>query len=114
MYFRNNKESLLMRNSPTPVNAYQPPNSISNGDVSLKNYPSTMLSSTGLLPTSDYLPFYSNLKNIAIPTTYPNYYPPDMEYNNPYINNSLFKAKNNVPNNIDNFFNQFSNDSLNN
>ena len=114
MYFRDNKESLLMRNSPTPVNAYQPPNSISNGDVSLKNYQSNMLSSTGLLPTSDYLPFYSNLKNIAIPTTYPNYYPPDMEYNNPYINNSLFKAKNNVPNNIDNFFNQFSNDSLNN
>jgi hypothetical protein len=114
MYFRDNKESLLARNSPTPVNAYQPPNSISNGDVSLKNYPSIMLSSTGLLPTSDYLPFVSNLKNIAIPSTYPNYYPPDMEYNNPYINNSLFKAKNNVPNNIDNFFNQFSNDSLNN
>jgi len=114
MYFRDNKEKLLTRNSPTPVNAYQPPNSNTNGDITLKNFPSTMMSSTGFLPTTDYLPFYSNQKDIAIPSTYPNYYPPDMMYNNPYVNNLLHKANNNVTNNIDSFFNQFSKDSIKN
>jgi len=114
MYIRDNKQNLLSRNEPTPVNAYQPPNITTNGEVVLKNLPSTMMSSTGFIPSGDYLEFNANLKNIPIPTTYPNYYPPDMEFNNPYINNSLYKAKQEyvINNNIENSFNQFSRDYL--
>ena len=73
-----------------------------------------MMSSTGFISSGDYLEYNANLKNIAIPTTYPNYYPPDMEFNNPYINNSLYKAKQDyvINNNIESSFNQFSNDYL--
>jgi hypothetical protein len=114
MYFRDNKQNLLERNEPTPVNAYQPPNITTNGEVTLKDFPSTVMSSTGFIPSGDYLEFNTNLKNIAIPTTYPNYYPPDMVYNNPYINNSLYKTTQNyvTNNNIESSFNQFSNDYL--
>ena len=114
MYFRDNKQNLLARNNPTPVNAYQPPNITTSGEVALKNFPSTMMSSTGFISSGDYLPYNANLKNIAIPTTYPNYYPPDMEFNNPYINNSLYKAKKEIVtnSNIENSFNQFSRDKV--
>ena len=114
MYFRDTKQNLLARNNPTPVNAYQPPNSGTSGQVELKNFPSTMMSSTGFLPSTNYLSFNSQIKNIPIPTTYPNYYPPDMMHNNPYINNIQYKTKPNyVKNNtIEKSFNQFSNDKF--
>jgi hypothetical protein len=112
MYFRDTKQNLLARNNPTPVNAYQPPNIGTSGQVELKNYPSTMMSSTGFLPSTNYLSFNSQVKNIAIPTTYPNYNPPDMMHNNPYINNIQYRTKPiYVKNNtIEKSFNQFSND----
>ncbi len=114
MYFRDDKENLLARNPPTPVNAFQPPDQITNGEVELKSMPYTMLTSTGKLPTSDYLPFESRQKIIAIPSTYPNYNPDDMQYNNPFINNTLHKMKPNIVANmdIDSMFNQFSADQI--
>jgi len=114
MNIRDVKESLLSRNSPTPVNAYQPPDPKLYDSMQLKNYPSTMLSSTGFLPTTDYLPFKINLKDIQIPSTYPAFNPGQMVDNNPYINNLLFKAKPDYvyPNVLDNNFNQFSADQI--
>jgi hypothetical protein len=112
MYFRDNKQSLLERLPPTKVNAYQPPNASTNGKVGLKDLPYSMIMGNALKPSTSYLPFVSKNKNIAIPSTYPNYYPPDMEYNNPYINNVLYKEKADIvkSSEIDSFFNQFGND----
>jgi hypothetical protein len=92
MFIRDTKENLLARNSPTQVKAFQPPDPKQYDSMTLKNYPSTMLSTTGFLPSSDYLPFHQNLKNIQIPSTYPAFNPQDMIYDNPYINNILYKA----------------------
>jgi len=112
MFFRDNKQSLLERLPPTKVNAYQPPNASTNGKVGIKELPYSMIMGNALKPSTSYLPFVSKNKNIAIPSTYPNYYPPDMEYNNPYINNVLYKVNLDVvkSSEIDSFFNQFGND----
>jgi len=112
MFFRDNKQSLLKRLPPTKVNAYQPPNASTNGKVGLKDLPYSMIMGNALKPSTSHLPFVSKNKNIAIPSTYPNYYPPDMEHNNPYINNVLYKENSDVvrSSEIDSFFNQFGND----
>ena len=114
MYFRDNKQSLLERLPPTKVNAYQPPNASTQGIQGLKELPYTMMMGNALQSNTGYLPFVQKEKNINIPSTYPNYSPEDMEFNNPYINNILFKENNNVVENseIDSFFNQFSNDEI--
>jgi len=114
MKIRDVKESLLSRNTPTPVNAFQPPNPKQYDNMNLKNYPSTMLSTTGFLPTTDYLPFKINLKDIQIPSTYPAFNPKDMVYDNPYINNLLYKADPgfNFTSNLENKFNQISQDQI--
>jgi len=116
MKIRDVKESLLSRNTPTPVNAFQPPNPKQYDNMNLKNYPSTMLSTTGFLPTTDYLPFKINLKDIQIPSTYPAFNPKDMVYDNPYINNLLYKADPgfNFTSNLENKFNQISQDQIDN
>jgi len=116
MFIRDTKENLLVRNSPTPVNAFQPPDPKQYDSMTLKNFPSTMLSSTGFLPTTDYLPFIQKQKDIQIPSTYPAFNPQDMIYNNPYINNIIYKADPNfvfTPN-LDNNFNQNSQDQIKN
>jgi len=115
MNVRDLQQNLLARNSPTPVNAYQPPNAMTSGTLELKNYPSTMLSSTGFLPTTDYLNFTTKLKNIEVPPSFTSFNPGVIIDNNPYINNLQFKAKldYNYPN-IDNKFNQNSQDEINN
>jgi hypothetical protein len=114
MYFRDNKQSLLERLPPTTVNAYQPPNASTQGIQGLKQIPYTMMMGNALQSNTGYLPFVQKEKNINIPSTFPNYNPADMEYNNPYINNVLFKENSNVVENseIDSFFNQFSNDEI--
>jgi hypothetical protein len=115
MFIRDTKQNLLARNEPTPVNAYQPPDPKQYDTMQLKNYPSTMLSTTGFLPTTDYLPFKIDLKNIPIPSTYPAFNPQDMMYDNPYINNILYKANPNfnfTPG-LENNFNQISQDQIN-
>jgi hypothetical protein len=115
MFIRDTKQNLLARNIPTPVNAYQPPDPKQYDSMQLKNFPSTMLSTTGFLPTTDYLPFKIDLKNIPIPSTYPAFNPQDMVYDNPYINNILYKANPNfdfTPG-LENNFNQMSQDQLN-
>jgi hypothetical protein len=130
MFFRNNKQSLLQRLPPTPVNAFQGPTPESMYSMHLKNLPSTQMITMPYLPTTDYLPFSSKLKNIQIPTTYPNFVPAEMVYNNPYVNNVALKAVPNygnptvgagsvytsqTPNNNPaGFFNQRSNDLINN
>ena len=115
MFIRDTKQNLLARNSPTPVNAYQPPNTITNGVLELKNYPSTVLSSTGFLPTTDYLNFTTKLKNIDIPPSFTDFNPGLIVDNNPYINNLQFKAKPNYNfGNIENNFNQISQDQIDN
>jgi hypothetical protein len=110
MFIRDNKEKLLARNSPTQVNAFQPPDPKQYDNMILKNYPSTMLSTTGFLPTSDYLPFRQNVKDIQIPSTYPAFNPKDMIYDNPYINNIMYKSDPtfSFTPNLDNNFNQIS------
>jgi len=110
MFIRDNKENLLARNSPTQVNAFQPPDPKQYDSMILKNYPSTMLSTTGFLPTSDYLPFRQNVKDIQIPSTYPAFNPKDMVYDNPYINNIMYKSDPtfSFTPNLDNKFNQIS------
>ena len=114
MYFRDNKQSLLERLPPTKVNAYQPPNASTQGTVGLKQVPYTMIMGNALQSNTGYLPFIQKQKNINIPSTYPNYSPEDMEFNNPYINNVMYKENRNVVENseIDSFFNQFSNDEI--
>ena len=114
MYFRDNKQSLLERLPPTNVNAYQPPNASTQGIQGLKQVPYTMMMGNALISNTGYLPFVQKQKNINIPSTYPNYSPEDMEFNNPYINNVMFKENSNVVENseIDSFFNQFSNDEI--
>ena len=74
-----------------------------------------MLTSTGFLPTTDYLNFTTKLKDIPVPPTFTSYNPGQIIDYNPYINNLQFKAKldYNYPN-IDNNFNQFSQDQINN
>jgi hypothetical protein len=116
MFIRDTKESLLARNTPTPVNAFQPPDLKQYDSMQLKNFPSTMLSTTGFLPTTDYLPFKINLKDIQIPSTYPAFNPQDMVYDNPYINNIMYKADStfNFTPGIENNFNQFSQDQMKN
>jgi hypothetical protein len=114
MYFRDNKQSLLERLPPTTVNAYQPPNASTQGIVGLKQVPYTMIMGNALKSNTGYLPFIQKQKNINIPSTFPNYSPADMEFNNPYINNVMYKENNYVVENseIDSFFNQFSNDEI--
>ena len=114
MYFRDNKQSLLERLPPTTVNAYQPPNASTQGIQGLKEIPYTMMMGNALKSNTGYLPFVQKQKNINIPSTFPNYSPADMEFNNPYINNVMYKENNYVIENseIDSFFNQFSNDEI--
>jgi len=114
MYFRDNKQSLLERLPPTKVNAYQPPNASTQGLVGLKQVPYTMIMGNALNSNTGYLPFIQKQKNINIPSTFPHFNPADMVYNNPYVNNVLYKENSNVVENsdIDSFFNQFSNDEI--
>jgi len=98
MYFRDDKQALLERLPPTPVNAFQGPTPESMYSMHLKTIPSTMMTQMGSLPSTDYLPFSFKEKNIQIPTTYPNYNPADMLYNNPYINNVIHQSIPNLPN----------------
>ena len=130
MFFRDDKQNLLARNDPTPVNTFQGPTVESVYSMNLKELPSTEMITMPYLPTTDYLPFYSKLKNIQIPTTYPNFDPADMVYNNPYVNNVALQAIPNYGNptvgggsvytsqtpndNPAGFFNQRSNDSISN
>jgi len=87
MYFRDDKESLLQRLPPTTVNAFQGPTPESMYSMHLKDLPSTVMMQGGSSNSTDYLPFYSKIKNIQIPTTYPNFDPASMLQGNPYINN---------------------------
>jgi len=98
MFFRDNKQSLLQRLPPTPVNAFQGPTVESQYSTRLKTIPSTMMTQMGALPSTDYLPFASKLKNIQIPSTYPAYNPLDMLQNNPYVNNVLHQSIPYLPN----------------
>jgi hypothetical protein len=98
MFFRDDKEALLYRNDPTPVNAYQGPTPESMYSMNLKNLPSVEMLQMGSSATTDYLPFSSKLKNIQIPTTYPNFNPADMVYGNPYVNNIALQSMPNIQN----------------
>jgi hypothetical protein len=98
MYFRDNKEALLERLPPTTVNAFQGPTPESMYSMHLKDTPSIMMMQGGSSNSTDYLPFYSKVKNIQIPTTYPNFNPADMVHNNPYINNVLLQSKPDIQN----------------
>ena len=92
MYFRNNKEALLERLQPTPVNAFQGPTPESMYSMHLKDLPSVTMMQGGSSNTTDYLPFYSKVKNIQIPTTYPNFDPAAMLQGNPYVNNIALQS----------------------
>jgi len=98
MYFRDDKQALLERLPPTPVNAFQGPTPDSMYSMSLKNLPSIMMMQGGSSNTTDYLPFNSKLKNIQIPSTYPNFDPAAMLQGNPYVNNIALQSKPDIQN----------------
>jgi hypothetical protein len=98
MYFRDDKEKLLERLPPTPVNAFQGPTPESMYSMHLKTIPSTMMTQMGALPSTGYLPFISQQKNIQIPQTYTGYNPVEILHNNPYVNNILYQSNTNIPN----------------
>jgi len=130
MYFRDNKQALLERLPPTPVNSFVGPTPESMYSMSLKDLPSVEMMQMGSSTTTDYLPFYSKLKDINIPSTYPAFNPADMVYNNPYINNVILQSVPNIENptvgyaatntmsipnnNTNGFFFQNSNDQIKN
>jgi len=129
MYFRDDKQALLERLPPTTVNAFQGPTPESMYSMHLKNLPSTMMMQGGSSNTTDYLSFSSKLKNIQIPSTYPNFDPASMLYGNPYVNNIALQSIPNIENptigyaginsglnnntNTNGFFYQRSEDQLN-
>jgi len=92
MYFRDDKQALLERLPPTTVNAFQGPTPESMYSMHLKDLPNVMMMQGGSSNSTDYLPFYSKLKNIQIPTTYPNFDPASMLQGNPYINNVVLQS----------------------
>ena len=98
MYFRDDKENLLRRLEPTPVNAFQGPTPESMYSMHLKDLPNVMMMQGGSSNSTDYLPFYSKLKNIQIPTTYPNFDPALMLQGNPYVNNVALQSVPNIQN----------------
>jgi hypothetical protein len=98
MYFRDDKEALLQRLPPTTVNAFQGPTPESMYSMHLKTIPSTMMTQMGALPSTGYLPFISQQKNIQIPQTYTGYNPVEILHNNPYVNNILYQSNTNIPN----------------
>ena len=98
MYFRDDKQDLLRRLEPTPVNAFQGPTPESMYSMHMKDLPSVMMMQGGSSNTTDYLPFNSKLKNIQIPTTYPNFDPALMLQGNPYVNNVSLQSLPNIQN----------------
>jgi hypothetical protein len=88
-----------------------------------------MMMQGGSSNTTDYLSFSSKLKNIQIPSTYPNFDPASMLYGNPYVNNIALQSIPNIENptigyaginsglnnntNTNGFFYQRSEDQLN-
>jgi hypothetical protein len=98
MYFRNDKQALLERLPPTPVNAFVGPTPESMYSMNMKTIPSTVMTQMGSLPTTGYLPFSFKEKNIQIPASYPTYNPADMLQNNPYINNVIYQSNPNLSN----------------
>ena len=92
MYFRDDKQALLERLPPTTVGAFQGPTPESMYSMHLKDLPNVMMMQGGSSNSTDYLPFYSKLKNIQIPTTYPNFDPASMVQGNPYINNVVLQS----------------------
>jgi hypothetical protein len=97
MFFRNDKQSLLERLPPTPVNAFVGPTPESMYSMNMKTLPSTVMTQMGSLPSTDYLPFSFKEKNIQIPSTYPAFNPGDMLQNNPYVNNLVYQSIPNLP-----------------
>ena len=95
MFFKNDKQALLERLPPTPVNAFVGPTPESMYSMNMKTIPSTVMTQMGSLPSTDYLPFSFKEKNIQIPSTYPAFNPGDMLQNNPYINNLVYQS---IPN----------------
>ena len=98
MYFRNDKQALLERQTPTPVNAFVGPTPESMYSMNMKTLPSTVMTQMGALPSGGYLPFSFKEKNIQIPSTYPTFNPGDMLQNNPYINNLVYQSIPNLAN----------------
>jgi hypothetical protein len=98
MFFKNDKQALLERLPPTPVNAFVGPAPESMYSMTMKTIPSTVMTQMGSLPSTDYLPFSFKEKNIQIPSSYPAFNPVDMLQNNPYINNLVYQSKPNLPN----------------
>jgi hypothetical protein len=92
MFFRDDKQALLERLPPTTVGAFQGPTPESMYSMHLKDLPNVMMMQGGSSNTTDYLPFYSKLKNIQVPTTYPNFDPAEMLQGNPYINNVALQS----------------------
>jgi hypothetical protein len=98
MFFRNDKQALLERQTPTPVNAFVGPTPESMYSMNMKTIPSTVMTQMGSLPSTGYLPFSFKEKNIQIPSTYPAFNPGDMLQNNPYINNLVYQSISNLSN----------------
>lgn len=92
MFFRDDKQALLERLPPTTVGVFQGPTPESMYSMHLKDLPNVMMMQGGSSNTTDYLPFYSKLKNIQVPTTYPNFDPAEMLQGNPYINNVALQS----------------------
>jgi hypothetical protein len=98
MVFRDDKQALLARNEPTPVNAFVGPTPESMYSMNMKTLPSTVMTQMGSLPSTDYLPFSFKEKNIQIPSTFPAFNPALMLQNNPYVNNVIYQSSPNLPN----------------
>ena len=98
MFFKNDKQALLERLPPTPVNAFVGPTPESMYSMNMKTIPSTVMTQMGSLPSTDYLPFSFKEKNIQIPSSYPAFNPGDMLQNNPYINNLVYQSIPNLQN----------------
>jgi len=98
MYFRDDKQALLKRLPPTPVNAFVGPTPESMYSMQMKTIPSTVMTQMGSLPSTDYLPFSFKEKNIQIPSSYTGYNPLEMLQNNPYVNNVVFQSIPNLEN----------------
>ena len=98
MNFRDDKQALLERLPPTPVNSFVGPTPESMYSMHLKDLPSVEMMQMGSSRTTDYLPFYSKVKDINIPSTYPAFNPADMVHNNPYINNVMLQSVPNMQN----------------
>jgi hypothetical protein len=98
MYFRDDKQALLERLPPTPVNAFVGPTPESMYSMHLKTLPSTVMTQMGALPSTNYLPFSFKEKNIQIPSTIPSFNPGEMLQNNPYINNLVYQSIPNLQN----------------